>query len=113
MIVCGDRLDFSFSEEIAKKLGTSIFYPEVVTFPDGEWRVSIFNSLVGKDALLIKLFSPGDINSEIVKTAFIIDALRRAGCKTITGFFPYFPYVRSDHQKKSGEAVNLEVIAHL
>lgn len=113
MIVCGDRLDFKFSESIAKKIGNSVFYPEVVTFPDGEQRVSIFNSLVGKDVLLIKLYKPGDFNSEILKTAFIIDALRRSGAKRVTGFFPYFPYVRSDHQKKTGEAVNLEVIARL
>lgn len=113
MIVCGDRLDFKFSESIAKKIGATIFYPEIVVFADGEMRVSIHNGLVGKEVLLIKQYQSGDFNSEILKTAFIIDALKRSGAKKITGFFPYFPYVRSDHQKKTGEAVNLEVIARL
>lgn len=111
MIVCGDRLNFTFCEDIAKKLDANIFYPEIVSFPDGELRVSIFNQLVGKDVLLIKQFGVKDLHSEIIKTGFIIDALRRAGAEKITGFLPYFPYVRSDHEEKRGEAVNLEVIA--
>lgn len=113
MIVCGDRLDFTFSENIAKKIGGTLFYPEIVVFPDGEMRVSVHNQLVGKEVLLVKQYQSGDFNSEILKTAFIVDALKRAGAKKIIGFFPYFPYVRSDHQKKTGEAVNLEVIARL
>lgn len=113
MIICGDRLDFDFSEHIAKNLNVNIFYPEINAFPDSEMRVSIHNSLVGKEVLLVKLFAPGDFNTEIVKCAFIIDALKRSGAKKVTGFLPYFPYVRSDHQKKTGEAVNLEVVARI
>lgn len=113
MIICGDRLDFDFSEQIATNLNANIFYSEITTFPDGEMRVSVNNSLVGKEVLLVKLFSSGDFNAEVLKASFIIDALKRAGAKKVIGFLPYFPYVRSDHQKKTGEAVNLEVIARI
>lgn len=113
MIVCGDRHDFRFCEKIAKSIDANIFFPEITTFADGEMKISVHNSLVGQDVLLIKLFGSGDINIEVLKTSFAIDALKRAGAKKITAFLPYFPYVRSDHQKKSGEAVNLEVIAKL
>ena len=114
MILFGDDTNKSLSEGIAAGLSTPLKYPEITVFPDGERRIRIVDEVVEQEVVFLKTASVTDnVDSFIIETAFLIDALKRSGAKSVTGIIPYLPYSRADHIFRSGEAVPLEVIIHL
>jgi ribose-phosphate pyrophosphokinase len=52
-------------------------------------------------------------DSEIIKLALIVDALRRAGCKSMCLKIPYFPAARQDRVCNEGEPLSVKVYADL
>jgi ribose-phosphate pyrophosphokinase len=52
-------------------------------------------------------------DSEIIKLALIVDALRRAGCKSMQLKIPYFPAARQDRVCNVGEPLSVKVYADL
>jgi ribose-phosphate pyrophosphokinase len=52
-------------------------------------------------------------DSEIIKLALIVDALRRAGCKSMCLKIPYFPAARQDRVCNVGEPLSVKVYADL
>lgn len=52
-------------------------------------------------------------DSEIIKLALIVDALRRAGCKSMQLKIPYFPAARQDRVCNTGEPLSVKVYADL
>jgi ribose-phosphate pyrophosphokinase len=52
-------------------------------------------------------------DSEIIKLALIVDALRRAGCKSMSLKIPYFPAARQDRVCNEGEPLSVKVYADL
>ena len=114
MILFGDETNKSLSEGLAAGLSTPLKYPEIFVFPDGERRIRIIEDVVEEEVVFLKTASITDnVDSFIIETAFLIDALKRSGAKSVTGIIPYLPYCRADHIFRSGEAVPLEVIIHL
>lgn len=114
MIFFGDAQNKSLSEALATRLSFPLFYPEVIVFPDGERRVRLTQNVVGKDVVFVKTSSvTQNVDSFIIETTFLIDAIKRSGAKKITGIIPYIPYSRADHVFHDGEAVPLEVVIHL
>lgn len=113
MVLFGDEKNKSLSEGLAAALSTSLFYPDITVFPDGERRVRINENVVEKDVVFVKTSSiTPNFDSFILETAFLIDSIKRSGADTVTGIIPYLPYSRADHVFRSGEAVPLEVVIH-
>lgn len=114
MVFIGDQENKSLSVGVAKRLSLPLFYPDVKVFPDGERRVRLIQSVVGKDVTFLKTSSISlNVDSLILETSFLIDACVRSGAKTVTGIIPYMPYARADHVFEDGEAVPFEVVIHL
>lgn len=112
MIFYGDNANKDLSEKVAHLLGVETFYPEIHVFPDGEKRVRIQQDVLGEEVVVLKsLFMPVDEN--IMTFAFILDALKRRGVKSISTVVPYVGYCRGDHEFRTGEAVPLEVVIRL
>ncbi len=113
MVFFGDDQNKSLSEGIALCLKTSPIYADVAVFSDGERRVRLTKKVLGKDVVFLKTASvTPNIDSQVIETAFLIDALKRSGAKSITGIMPHFPYGRGDHLFGDGESVPLEVVIH-
>lgn len=113
MVFFGDELNKSLSKGISFHLSTTPIYPDITVFSDGERRVRLGIKVLGKDVVFLKTASvTANIDSQVIETAFLIDALKRSGAKTITGIMPHFPYARGDHLFGDGESVPLEVIVH-
>jgi ribose-phosphate pyrophosphokinase len=111
MIFFGDEQNKSLSEGLSTALSTTLNYPEITVFPDGERRVKLSENVVEKDVVFLKTSSiTQNVDSLIVETAFLIDAIKRSGADNITGIIPYIPYSRADHVFRDGEAVPLEVV---
>lgn len=111
MVFYGDDQNKPLSEGLSAALSTTLFYPEVTVFPDGERRIRLNESVVEKDVVFLKTASiTPNVDSFIVETAFLIDAIKRSGADSVTGIIPYIPYSRADHVFRDGEAVPLEVV---
>lgn len=114
MILIGDEQNKSLSEGLAAKLNLPLNYPDITVFPDGERRIRIIQDVVDEDVILVKTASITDNpDSLVVETAFLIDAVKRSGARSVTGVIPYLPYCRADHVFRSGEAVPLDVVIKL
>lgn len=111
MVFFGDDQNKNLSEGLAAVLKTPLFFPDITVFPDGERRVRLNENVVEKDVVFLKTASvTPNVDSFIIETAFLIDAIKRSGADQITGIIPYIPYSRADHIFRDGEAVPLEVI---
>ncbi len=94
---------------IAKALNLSLSPLEIHTFPDGEKRIRILDSVVNQHTIIVQSTStPAD--QLYMELFFIVDALKRNGAKSVTAVIPYLGYQRQDHLFREGEAVSLDVV---
>lgn len=112
MLLIGDIDNRDLSEKLGKELGLDVMYPDLHIFPDGEMRVRILEEVAGKEILLLKTHVH-PIDSSILQTAFLLDALKNNGAGLVTVVVPYLGYMRGDHMFRTGEAVPLEVVIKL
>lgn len=97
------------AERIAKHLGTSLSPLEIHTFPDGEKRFRVQESVVGEHTVVIQTTcTPTD--QSYMELFFIADALKRSGAASVTAVISYLGYQRQDHVFRDGEAVSLEIV---
>jgi len=114
MVFFGDSENKSLSKGISSHLKTNPIFPDIEVFSDGERRVRLTKKVLGCDVVFLKTASiTKNIDSLVVESAFMIDALKRSGAKSITGIFPHFPYGRGDHLFGDGESVPLEVVIRM
>lgn len=97
------------TEDVAKTLTIPLSLIDVHIFPDGERRIRIHDTVAGKQTVVLQTAST-PVDTNYMELFFIIDALKRAGAKSITAVIPYFGYQRQDHLFRNGEAVSLEVV---
>ncbi len=96
-------------ERIAGELNLPLLHPEKFIFPDGEERIRILESVVDEKVVIVQpLCTP--VNENLVELAFIVDAIKRSGAKSVLLVVPYLGYQRQDHVFREGEAVSLEVV---
>lgn len=97
------------TEDVAKSLTAPLSLIDVHIFPDGERRIRIHDKVTNKKTVVLQTAST-PVDTNYMELFFIIDALKRAGAKSITAIIPYFGYQRQDHLFRNGEAVSLEVV---
>lgn len=89
--------------------GKEILYKHFF-FGGGEQHVQVLDDL-GIDSVEIFLRYFGD--SDIIKLALLVDALRNNGCQSISLKIPYFPAARQDRICNGGEPFSLKVYSTL
>ena len=77
------------STEIANYLGMDLGKLTIKKFADGEIYVQINESIRGSDVFLVQPTCP-PTNDNIMELLVMIDACRRASCRSITAVIPYF-----------------------
>jgi ribose-phosphate pyrophosphokinase len=98
--------------EIAKHLQLPLSPLEIFTFPDGERRVRVEETVVEEDVIIVQSTS-SPVDENYMELFFIADAVKRSGAKSITVVVPYLGYQRQDHVFRGGEAVSLDVVIHM
>ncbi|MDO8537301.1 MAG: ribose-phosphate pyrophosphokinase [archaeon] len=102
----------ALSQAIAKELKTKISDSEISKFANGEIKVTINESVRGKDVFLIQtLCEP--VNEHLIEMLIFVDALKRASADRITLVIPHFAYARQDKKFKSREPISAKLIANL
>lgn len=109
MLLIGDLDNRDLSEKLGFELTLPVIYPDLHIFPDGEMRVRVVEDVADQEIILLKTHT-NPVDSNILQTMFLLDALKRNGAGLITVVIPYLGYMRGDHMFRSGEGVPLEVV---
>ncbi len=97
---------------IGEYLDVSVTPQSAYDFANGEIFVRFEASVRGSDAFLIQSCGP-PINTWVMETLIMIDALKRASAKRITVVLPFYPYARQDKKHRGREPISARLIADL
>jgi ribose-phosphate pyrophosphokinase len=101
------------SDEIANYLGMELSGRVIKKFADGEVYVQINESIRGCDVFLVQPTCPPNVNDNLMELLIMIDACRRASCRSITCVMPYFGYARADRRTSGRESIAAKLAANL
>jgi len=102
----------ALAEEIAAELGVSTTPTDIYEFANGEIFVRYKESVRGSDAFVIQSMTD-PINTWIMETLIMIDALKRGSARRITVVLPFYPYARQDKKHRGREPISARLIADL
>lgn len=105
------RANRPLAEKISAHLEIPLGDAEITNFADGEIRVSINESVRGKDVFVIQPTPPPAEN--IIELLLMIDALKRASAQRVTAVIPYYGYARQDRKDKPRVPLSAKLIANL
>ncbi len=102
----------ALAEEIADELGVSLTPTAVYDFANGEIYVRYEESVRGSDAFVIQSHT-APINTWLMETLIMLDALKRASAKRITVVAPFYPYSRQDKKHRGREPISARLVSDL
>jgi ribose-phosphate pyrophosphokinase len=100
------------AEQIAAELGVELTATSLYEFANGEIYVRYEDSVRGSDAFVIQSHT-APINTWVMETLIMIDALKRASAKRITVVTPFYPYSRQDKKHRGREPISARLISDL
>jgi ribose-phosphate pyrophosphokinase len=105
------------SKELAESVSNSVGCQNVSVvlkvFPDGESYVRLEGDVLGEDVVIIQTTCPPMQDGKLFQLAFMVDAAKRAGARSVTSIVPYLAYSRQDKLFLLGEGISIEVIASM
>jgi ribose-phosphate pyrophosphokinase len=100
------------ADEIGAVLGVIPTPTEIYEFASGEVFVRYKESVRGSDAFVVQSMS-SPINTWVVETLIMVDALKRGSAKRITVVLPFYPYARQDKKHRGREPISGRLMADL
>jgi len=99
------------AQGIADQLGVEVADINHLHFSDGEFQVSIEETVRGKTVVIVQsTYPPAD---NLMELLLLIDAAKRASAKQIVAVMPYFGYARQDRKDKPRVAIGAKLVANL
>jgi ribose-phosphate pyrophosphokinase len=112
LILLSGRAFPALADEIASELGVELTATSAYDFANGEIYVRYEDSVRGSDAFVIQSHT-SPINTWVMETLIMIDALKRASAKRITVVTPFYPYSRQDKKHRGREPISARLISDL
>ena len=81
-------------------------------FANGEIYVRYEESVRGSDAFVVQSVTT-PVNTWIMETLLMVDALKRASAKRITVVSPFYPYARQDRKAMGREPITAKLLANM
>src|SRR5215472_18118784 len=100
------------AEEIGTVLGVAPTPTDIFEFASGEVFVRYKESVRGSDAFVIQSMTT-PINTWLMETLIMVDALKRGSAKRITVVLPFYPYSRQDKKHRGREPISARLVADL
>ena len=97
---------------MATELGIELTPTTAYDFANGEIYIRYKESVRGCDAFVIQSCT-SPINTWVMETLIMVDALKRASAKRITVVMPFFPYARQDKKGRGREPISARLVADL
>ena len=102
--------------ELASEVGTALGTMPVPTsayeFANGEIFVRFEESVRGSDAFVVQSITT-PVNTWLMETLLMVDALKRASAKRITVVMPFYPYARQDKKHRGREPISARLVADM
>jgi len=112
MMLFSGRAYPELADEVGKYLDVTVTPQSAYDFANGEIFVRFEESVRGSDAFLVQSCGV-PINTWVMETLIMIDALKRASAKRITVVLPFYPYARQDKKHRGREPISARLIADL
>lgn len=100
-----------FGKHVAATFGAELVPVKTTRFSDGEFTVSIEETIRGKEVVIVQSTYPPTDN--LMELLLLIDAAKRASAKRIIAVMPYFGFARQDRKDKPRVAIGAKLIANL
>ena len=100
------------ADEIGSVLGVAPTPSAAYEFASGEIFVRYKDSVRGSDAFVIQSMA-APVNTWIMETLIMVDALKRGSAKRITVVLPFYPYARQDKKHRGREPISARLVADL
>ena len=102
--------------ELAAQVGVHLGCAPVPTsayeFANGEIFVRFEESVRGSDAFVVQSITT-PVNTWLMETLLMVDALKRASAKRISVVLPFYPYARQDKKHRGREPISARLVADL
>ncbi|MDG2343380.1 MAG: ribose-phosphate pyrophosphokinase [Flavobacteriales bacterium] len=99
------------AEKIAKSFGQPLAKCELQQFSDGEFQVSVNETVRGCDVFIVQSTIPPADN--LMELLLMIDAVKRASARRIIAVVPYFGWARQDRKDQPRVAIGAKLVANL
>ncbi|MGI5525383.1 ribose-phosphate diphosphokinase [Micromonospora sp. CA-259024] len=100
------------AKEIGEVLGVAPTPADAYEFANGELFVRFKDSVRGSDAFVVQSVTHG-VNTWVMETLIMVDALKRGSAKRITVVLPFYPYARQDKKHRGREPISARLVADL
>lgn len=100
------------AENIAANLKIDQVKCEIETFGNGEKKIWIKGDVYGQTVCLVQSFSD-PVDSVIIETLLLADALERMGAENVILVIPWMGYSLQDKMFRNGEPISAKVVANI
>ena len=112
LMLFSGRAHPELAEAVATELGIKLTPTTAYDFANGEIYIRYKESVRGCDAFVLQSCT-SPINTWVMETLIMVDALKRASAKRITVVMPFFPYARQDKKGRGREPISARLVADL
>ena len=100
------------ARDIADHLGITLGEANLKTFPNGEIKCQLGESVRGSDVFIIQTHCH-PVNESLMEQLIMIDTAKRASAKRITAVVPYYGYSRQDRKAEGREPITAKLVANM
>ncbi|MDQ1668888.1 MAG: ribose-phosphate pyrophosphokinae [Actinomycetota bacterium] len=112
LMLFSGRAHPELAESVSEHLGIELTPTTAYDFANGEIYIRYKESVRGCDAFVIQSCT-SPINTWVMETLIMVDALKRASAKRITVVVPFFPYARQDKKGRGREPISARLMADM
>jgi ribose-phosphate pyrophosphokinase len=112
LMLFSGRAHPELAESVSEHLGIELTPTTAYDFANGEIYIRYKESVRGCDAFVLQSCT-SPINTWVMETLIMVDALKRASAKRITVVVPFFPYARQDKKGRGREPISARLVADL
>ena len=98
--------------DVGRALGVDPVPTSAYEFSNGEIFVRFQESVRGSDAFVVQSITT-PVNTWLMETLLMVDALKRASAKRITVVLPFYPYARQDKKHRGREPISARLVADM
>jgi ribose-phosphate pyrophosphokinase len=97
---------------ISKIAGFPLIETSMKRFPDGELYLRVMGEPTGQDVVVVQSLGlrPDRL---LMEYCMIAEALKGAGCRSVTAVIPYLAYARQDSRFHPGEPLSVKLVARM
>src|ERR1700722_19204842 len=110
--IFGGTANEALAEEVCAFLGLTRGQALVTRFADGEAYVQIQENVRGADVFVIQP-TCRPVDEHLMELLLMIDSLKGASARRITGVIPYYGYARQDRKDKPRSPISAKLVADL